>query len=431
MSAKSSNFAPDFEKTYVMIPKLSQYIFVLSFLCLMAASCTHADKDALALYQQGRALREEGKQVEAMQASIEAAHSGTDDEALLGRVYSNMANMCRQANDHETAFEVYALSAEHFQKADDTLAFAYALNNMAWEQAAMGHKDSAMTLVDSAVHCHPRPPLTDKIIETKAAACLFRQEYDSVLVYTAPPANEYLLTLRAQAYSYLQMDDSATYYAQLLLPETTNLFAMDDLYYILTHNDSSADKEILRDLSSARADVQNAIKARHGELVKAVEILKQDLKAPKKTKPWKIILLVVLGVGLLAWAALVSKKQHRLHIQKSQFEQTRRFELEQNIRHLQEAEDLRSELEWTDFQSFCAQIDKRFNAFAGKLQEQGLNEQDIRICVLVLIGLSHKQIAEMLNCSPKSIGKLKDLTAHKLGVSGGQLQDKLQKTAIL
>ncbi|MBQ4395678.1 MAG: tetratricopeptide repeat protein [Paludibacteraceae bacterium] len=385
----------------------------------------------VALYEQGKALREEGKQVEAMQAFIEAAHSGTGDEALLGRVWSNMANMCRQANDHQTAFEVYTLSAEHFRKAADTLAYAYALNNMAWEQAVMGNKDEARTLVDSAMRCYPKEPLTNKIIETQAAACLFAKEYDSVLVYTTPPANDYLLTLRAQAYSYLQMDDSATYYAQLLLPQTTNLFALDDLYYILTHNDSSADKETLRSLASLRADTQNAIKARHGELVKAVEMLKQDLVPQEKTKPWKIILLVVLGVGLLAWAALVAKKQHRLHTQKSQFEQTRRFELEQNIRHLQETEDLRQELAWTDFQSFCTQIDKRFNAFAAKLQEQGLNEQDIRICVLVLIGLSHKQIAEILNCSPKSIGKLKDLTAHKLGVSGGQLQEKLLKTAIL
>lgn len=385
----------------------------------------------VALYEQGKALREEGKQVEAMQAFIEAAHSETDDEALLGRVWSNMANMCRQANDHQTAFEVYTLSAEHFRKAADTLAYAYALNNMAWERAVMGNKEEARTLVDSAMRCYPKEPLTNKIIETKAAACLFAKEYDSVLLYTMPPANEYLLTLRAQAYSYLQMDDSATYYAQLLLPQTTNLFALDDLYYILTHNDSSADKETLRSLASLRADTQNAIKARHGELVKAVEILKQDLAPQEKTKPWKIILLVVLGVGLLAWAALVAKKQHRLHTQKSEFEQTRRFELEQNIRHLQETEDLRSELEWIDFQSFCTQIDKRFNAFAAKLSAQGLNEQDIRLCVLVLIGLSHKEIAEMLNCSPKSIGKLKDLTARKLGVSGGQLQDKLQKTAIL
>ena len=401
------------------------FAFVSTILSILLLS------NPLTLYEQGKTLREEGKQVEAMQAFIEAAHSGTDDEVLLGRIWSNMANMCRQANDHSTAFEVYTLSAEHFRKAADTLAYAYALNNMAWEQATMGNKEAAIELVDSAVRCYPRPPLTDKIIETKAAAYLFRKEYDSVLVYTTPPANDYLLTLRAQACSYLQMDDSATYYAQLLLPQTTNLFALDDLYYILTHNDSSADKETLRSFASLRADTQNAIKERHGELTKAVEILKQDLAPQEKTKPWKIFLLVVLGFGLLVWAALVTKKQHRLHTQKSQFEQTRRFELEQNIRHLQETKDLRQELQWTDFQSFCTQIDKRFNAFAAKLSAQGLNEQDIRICVLVLIGLSHKETAEMLNCSPKSIGKLKDLTARKLGVSGGQLQDKLYKTAIL
>ena len=106
---------------------------------------------AMTLYQNGKALREEGKQVEAMQAFIEAAHSGTDDEALLGRVYSNMANMCRQANDHETAYRVYEMSAEHFSKTDDTLAYAYALNNMAWEQASMAHKDSALALIAQAV----------------------------------------------------------------------------------------------------------------------------------------------------------------------------------------------------------------------------------------------------------------------------------------
>ena len=388
--------------------------------------------DARSLYEKGKALREKGEQVAAMRAFIRATHCQTENDALLGRVYSNMANMCRQADDHQTAFEVYQISAHHFAKSYDSLAYAYALNNMAWEQAAMGHKQHALSLVDSAITCYPYVPLTEKVIETKAAACFFKQEYDSVLYYTASSHDsDYLLMLRAQAFSFLQMDDSATYYAQLLLPQTTNLFALDDLYYILTHNDSSADKETLRSFASLRADTQNAIKERHGELTKAVEILKQDLAPQEKTKPWKIILLVILGVGLLVWAALVTKKQHRLHTQKSQFEQTRRFELEQNIRHLQETKDLRQELQWTDFQSFCTQIDKRFNAFAAKLSAQGLNEQDIRICVLVLIGLSHKETAEMLNCSPKSIGKLKDLTAHKLGVSGGQLQDKLQKTAIL
>ena len=386
---------------------------------------------AMTLYQNGKALREEGKQVEAMQAFIEAAHSETEDEALLGRVYSNMANMCRQANDHETAYEVYEISAVHFRKTNDTLAYAYALNNMAWEQAVMGEKEKALRLVDSAVQIYPYSPLTEKVMETKAAASLFREEYDSVLYYTKDAENDYLLMLRAQAYSYLQTDDSAMVYAEQLLPRMTNLFYLDDLYYILTHNDTNADAEAIRQWSSERADVQNAIKERHGELTKAVQLLKQDLSKKEQATSWKALLLWAIGIGLLVWGAVVVYKQRKLRREKSDFEETRRKELTQNVRQLREAKDIRQELAWDDFAALCQQIDKRFHGLAGILKAQDLNEQDIRICVLVLIGLSHKEIAEMLNCSPKSIGKLKDLTAKKLGVSGGQLQEKLQKTAIL
>lgn len=389
----------------------------------------------MSLYQNGKALREEGKQVEAMQAFIEAAHSETEDEALLGRVYSNMANMCRQANDHETAYEVYEMSAVHFRKADDSLAYAYALNNMAWEQAVMGEKEKALRLVDSALSLQlsaiSRQTLQAKVMEAKAAASLFREEYDSVLYYTKDAENDYLLMLRAQAYSYLHIDDSAMYYAEQLLPRMTNLFYLDDLYYIMTHNDTDVDAETLRQLSSERADVQNAIKERHGELTKAVQLLKQDLAKKEQANSRKVLLLWAIGIGLLVWGAVVIYKQRKLRREKSDFEETRRKELAQNIRQLQEAKDVRHELAWDDFAALCQQIDKRFHGLAETLKAQDLNEQDIRICVLVLIGLSHKEIAEMLNCSPKSIGKLKDLTAKKLGVSGGQLQDKLQKTAIL
>ena len=401
----------------------------MRILLVILASC------AMTLYQNGKALREEGKQVEAMQAFIEAAHSGTDDEALLGRVYSNMANMCRQANDHETAYEVYEMSAAHFGRTDDTLVYAYALNNMAWELAAAGKKEEALRLVDSALSLQMSAvrlqTLQAKVVETRAAACFFRQEYDSVLSYTSGVDNDYLLMLRAQAYSFLQIDDSATYYAQLLLPRTTNLFALDDLYYILTHNDSTADKEVIRALSSERADVQKAIEARHGELTKAVQLLKQDLSEKEQATSWKAFLLGAIVIGLLIWGAVVVHKQRKLHLETSAYEITRRNELMHNIQIVRHAADMRQELEWDDFAALCQQIDKRFHGLANRLQAQGLNEQDIRICILVLIGLSHKQIAEMLNCSPKSIGKLKDLTAKKLGVSGGQLQEKLQKTAIL
>ena len=387
---------------------------------------------SLTLYQNGKALREEGKQVEAMQAFIEATHSGTDDEALLGRIRSNMANMCRQANDHETAFEVYALSAEHFRKANDTLAYAYALNNMAWEQAVMGHKDSARALVSQAITVYPHEHLLDKVRESQAAACFFAQEYDSVLYYAASSHDsDYLLMLRAQAFSFLQMDDSATFYAKQLLPRTTNPFYLDDIYYILTHNDLSAQKDTLLKWSSERADVQKQIKERHGQLALAVNLLQQDLHPQKQSLSIMFILLIVSGLALLIWLIYIAYQQYLLHAEKAKFEQARIQELNANKQLLLESEDIRQELVWNDYEALRREINKRFFNLATKLQDMDLNEQDIRMCILVLISLSHKETAEMLNCSPKSIGKLKDLTAHKLGVSGGQLQDKLLKTAIL
>ena len=398
----------------------------MNILAVILLSCS------LTLYQHGKTLREEGKQVEAMQAFIEAAHSGTDDEVLLGRVYSNMANMCRQANEHRTAFEVYQISAQHFAKSYDTLAYAYALNNMAWEQAVMGHKDSARALISQAITVYPNEPLLDKVRESQAAACFFAQEYDSVLYYTSSSHDsDYLLMLRAQAFSFLQMDDSATFYAKLLLPRMTNPFYLDDLYYILTHNDAAADKETLLRLTSDRADVQKQIKERHGQLALAVLLLQQDLHPQKQSLSILFIILIMSGLALLIWLIYIAYQQYLLHAEKAKFEQARIQELNANKQLLLESEDIRQELVWNDYEELRREINKRFFNLAAKLQDMDLNEQDIRMCILVLIGLSHKEIAEMLNCSPKSIGKLKDLTARKLGVSGGQLQEKLLKTAIL
>ena len=397
-------------------------------LCVLTLSaCTYrADERAQTLYEQGRELRQQGEPAQAMQVFLRASQCKTKDEKLLGRIWSNMATLCRQATEHELAYRTYAVSAEHFAAAKDTLAYAYALNNMAWEQAVMGHKDSALLLVDSAIICYPRPPLTDKIIETRAAACLFKEEYDSVLFYSAPPANDYLLMLRAQAFSYLQKDDSATYYAQLLLPRTNDPLYLDDLYYILTHNDTAANIETIRTLSSERADVQKDLETRHGELTRAVQIFELELN--RSSSPWLMIAYlcaILISIGLSIWALVIHRRHCKLHHALSEQELMRKNETERNIRHLTETGDLRAELQWNNYSALCRMIDRQFHGLADYLQAQALNEQDIRLCILVLLGLSHKQMADLLNCSPKSIGKLKDLTARKLRTSGGKLREIL------
>ena len=136
---------------------------------------------------------------------------------------------------------------------------------------------------------------------------------------------------------------------------------------------------------------------------------------------------LLVSIGLSVWAILIHRRHCRLHHQIQQQEQVRLQALERNIQIIRDAPDMRKELAWDDYAALCAQLNKRFDGFAIYLNQQRLTEQDIRLCTLVLLGLSHKEIADLMNCSPKSIGKLKDITARKLGVSGGELAERLRQ----
>ena len=54
----------------------------------------------------------------------------------------------------------------------------------------------------------------------------------------------------------------------------------------------------------------------------------------------------------------------------------------------------------------------------------------MRLCILVLIGLSRSQIANTMPYAQNSIGKLKDQTAKKLGTTGKNLRDFLIKMIV-
>ena len=102
---------------------------------------------ARACYYYGRLLRNNDNPVAAMQVFINATHTNTRDYHILGRVYANMANMCRLGDYHDDAYEMYQCSAEKFHNAGDSLLYYYALNNMAFEMAELGKKEEALDLL--------------------------------------------------------------------------------------------------------------------------------------------------------------------------------------------------------------------------------------------------------------------------------------------
>lgn len=362
-------------------------------------------------------MREAGEPVAAMKSFIAATRVHSSEYTYKARSYSNMATMCRMGERHELAYALYGKSAEQFVLAQDTLAVAYALNNMAWEQAVMGHKNEAMLLADSALRIFPDEQVKTKTAETQAAACLYAGQYDSALLH-AQYINDtaYADILRAQAYTYIKEYDSALCYAKRVLERTDNPRYLDDVYYILTQCDSTAAADDIRALAATRTDVQRSLERNDPQWIEAMLLAEQALQ-PSPHPRWGIIAgacAVLSGILLVIRLCYRRKQIHSLDAQ---------------CKALRKSTQLREELCWNDYSRFCAVCNERLSGIADKLAQRGLSEREIRICVLVLIGFSYAEIAEILFRAESGIGKDKYLIAKHLGVSVKDLQNTLRAIA--
>ena len=401
----------------ISIVRNSFYIGWLILAAWLTACSAHTAEE---YYRQGRRLREADEPVAAMEAFIAATRVHSREYIFKARAFSNMATMCRIGEQHETAYSLYEKSLEQFVLANDTLAQAYALNNMAWEQAVMANKNASMSLVDSALSICSDTAVQRKVLESRAAACLYAAEYDSALLYAkkSPEKSVYLDILCAQAYTFLQNNDSAVLYAGRVIEQTDNPRYLDDVYYILSHCDTVAQVADVRTLADKRTDIQRTMERGRTDWIFAMALAKEALNPQKQ--PMKVLALMLGAALIVALIVLVWWLWRR----KIQIDS-----LEQQGRALRKSTNLREELHWNNYAEFTAVCNMRLGGIVEKLEQRGLTEREIRLSVLVLIGLTYAQMADVLIRAENGIGKDKYLVAKRLGVSVKELQGTLWNIA--
>ena len=394
--------------------------YKILWLILVVGCVACSSPTAESYYRQGRELREADEPVAAMNAFIAATRVKSREYTFKARSWSNMATMCRIGERHDLAYTLYEKSMEQFALAKDTLAQAYALNNMAWEQAVQGNKDVATSLIDSALRLCADTAVQHKVLESRAAACLYVAEYDSVLFYThnSPLTSLYFDILQAQAYTFLGNNDSALFYAKRVVTQTDNPRYLDDVYYILTYCDSTAQVDEVRALAATRTDIQVDLERNRADWIEAMLLVENALQPTEKSLPWWYWLawfaIVILILDALTYCIPRRRKANSL---------------EQQCRALRKSPNLREELHWNSYPQFSTVCNERLSSIVTKLEQRGLSEREIRICVLVLIGLSYAQMAEVLYRAESGIGKDKYMIAKRLGVSVKDLQTTLIKIA--
>ncbi len=402
---------------------------------------------AHANYYYGRLLREAGNQPEAMLAFLRVVHSRTKDHEIKARSWSNIANMCRLAADHKVAQQMYDLAAKEFLSGNDTLMYLYSVNNQAYEFAEMSEKDMCFSTLHGVELFCVDSSILMKITETKAQACIKSGLYDSALYYikqTYPPfSNEpSFLLLRAQAYSFLGVKDSAVIYAEQVVQCTNSLFDLNNAYYILANEDATKGKEEALQCTRDRSDIQKLIEIRQGQLSQAVLLLKQDMNRP----PYWVIAIIIISSLTIVYFSLkvvfvksirkqkkINKEVLHLQEQKVDYEritetlrekhvaqqEQRRTQVEQTIKAIKDSNNLSRDLCWKDYEKMCGLVNQQFFMLLNKLyQIYPLSDVETRLCVLVLLGYSNKQMAEILSYAQSGIGTLKDRTAKRFNTSG-------------
>ena len=404
----------------------------------------YADDYAHACYHYGKLLRAKDNPVEAMQVFLKATHSRTHDYHILGRIYNNVGDICHLAGDFELSYDMFEQSGNMYLRNGDTTLYCYCLNDMAYELAEQGKKEQTEALLSKIDSSTQDKDVLAKALETKILFLRNTAQYDSVI-----NAVNYLqsqkrcmptgFVLKASAFWHIGETDSALFYAKYVLdmPNAANQDKYNMLYIVL-NGDSTLQTEEVKALSEQRADLEMLeLVPQHKQHAVAVNLLRQDIG---KTPRVKLVIYIIGLISCFIVASLIvySRRVHRIKAQQEELlndvkqQQTahitfKRKEIEHACSAIRSERDWQKQMNWKDYDLLCAFVDKHFFFLAHNLkQKQVLNEKEVRLCILVLIGgFSDKQLADILCYGEKSIRGIKRYTAQKLGTSSAKLRNFL------
>ena len=419
-----------------------------------------SDTYAHACYHYGKLLRAKDDPVSAMQAFINATHSRTRDYHILGRVYSNMGDICHLASEFPLAYDMFERSGDMYLRNRDTLLYYYDLNNMAYELAEQRKKEETLAMLFRIAKTCTDNDVLDKLLETKARLYLNCKQYDSTLYYAKQLLRKdtcysSAILLAAQAYSFAGNGDSASLYAKMVLALSNKLYETNNALYILTQDDKTKDIDGVRKASAKRADSQKLIEKHRSKVSQAVQLLEQDLaRTPDKRWLYAIIAtIVIIATGLLIYI----RRKHRQHQLLSQqiddlkheteyiqekheqivqehkdYTDTLIAQIEQNCIIFSQTEDFPNNICWKDFRATSKIINDNFGMIVLKLQNiYHLQEKEIRLCILVLLGkYNGKRLAKLLFYAESGVRNFKSRVANKLGTNSAELHNFLINLAI-
>lgn len=381
----------------------------------------------------------------AMRHYISATQVRATDHILLGRIYTNMGDICHKEGNYALSYQTFEKAAEQFLQAKDTTAYFYSLNDMAFELVKQKKKAKAYELLSMVESAACSEDVRTQLLLTKAVACRDEARFDSAICYVSMMqqrgyAPSSALLVKAQAFANLQLTDSALLYAQLVAKHTHSNRDLNNVYNVIASNSNAISKEQLLQLAQEKSVAQKELEVQQGKLSHAVALLQQNgrYKPLLRSLLWVsagltgfvavAILLLYLFRRYIRILRITRSEQKRLSKMNEQNQQLRQeqaqyysqllAQLEQTCKVLHDDPAFRTTTHWNNYAELCNFANDNLMLMVNKLKSiANLNEKEMRLCILVLCDFSNRQIAELLSYAESGLGKLKYSTSKKLNVS--------------
>ena len=303
--------------------------------------------------------------------------------------------------------------------------------------------------------------------ETYTEYYVFTQQYDSTIYYVnlLQQAGYYestCLVNKALAYYYLNINDSSLYYANKVINNSDSYGDNYNMLYIVIHADSTLSQLKRDSLISKRYDIGLILRNEQGLLSHSVELLEQHKKRKILLTRVAISFIVLIVLCFLVIILHVNRiRRNRINLQQSKeklaainnqiLEQTHNLnklkneyelvtnkkdltkneivktQLLQTIDSIRQCPDFEKEFMWKDYKQMTHLVNFKLFNIISKISSEypSLDEKDIRICILVILGFKYDEIANLIHRSPLSISRFKRDIAKKMGTKSELLQDFL------
>ena len=354
------------------------------------------------------------------------------DPLYKGRINSCMGYLCKQDSCFEEALVFYERANVAFAKSGNEKRYANGLISIA-EQYVCLHEyakvDSVLSLaatykIDSAYYA--------RMVDVRALALFNQQLYDSALVCLLS-IKDCERPIDAKCFSYMKImrsynkllnfSKSIDYAKYIIFHAKNPNHRLNAYYHLIDYATIHNDMALLSTCSHARDDENRIVRQYAESYAQASDKLKIYLENPHPHRRLYIIIVCsALVVVVLFWIIYVLIKRHRCVLVKRDKENQDRRDL--FARRIYDHSVYFTS--WQDYKKLRELANSHFNDMCYQLEDTyHLSEQEIKICLMVLLEYTNKQMAEILLVQPNTISKAKNKIAKQLNTSSAELRTSL------